>query len=680
MSSKYLNLSWRESTPSITRKTKNNDSYYESSLSIIKYFSKLINYPFNKNTSIKTTLIRYTDKLLTECGNDTWPEFFKEPEEPAKRTVDDGNYTDWIGYGDISMSPYDTAWLAMVPSKTYKESGSAADFELAFPQCFTWLLEYQESSGSWSGTGPGSIAPALSGLLALGLFHSRSGRYFEDNLQELGFSLGQYNNAFQMTIDYLRVTLNDWNIDDLDMVGFELIIPYHLDALEKLEPSISFDFPDKARLLEENQRKMSIIPLEAIFALAAKKQPITIVHSIEAFCNTFEMSRVQNEGFQAINGCYGSSPAATAAVLIHASRWDDKGYEFLKKILERRPSYSETHGCVPTLCDVGIFETAWVTHSLSGIMLNLSEGNGFKRNKSGVKQLLEKNNAFIEYLQALLKEANGKLRWVSWDNRIPADVDDTAVARWLIRQFDANSECDLDLLIRSFYNGKYFITFPVERTFSISCNAHALSLLILEYEKAKIKGIESMSFPVMTKSGIAQKVKLEEMIVSVADFIIEKRSKYSIWTDKWNKSPGYPTFKAIDILLSLTHHPEFLNALTSLDSSGLLKFCRETVEWTLKTQHEDGSWGEPSKNAMGNLEETSYFVRLLKTSSIYYTGDKSIRKSISKGQEYLKNHLDEAMNTPGYFHNSEPYLWINKQLYTMPRVIKSSMIAALWEN
>ncbi|CAI2162122.1 5753_t:CDS:2 [Funneliformis geosporum] len=49
---------------------------------------------------------------------------------------------------------------------------------------------------------------------------------------------------------------------------------------------------------------------------------------------------------------------------------------------------------------------------------------------------------------------------------------------------------------------------------------------------------------------------------------------------------------------------------------------------------------------MGNLEESGYFIRLLKTSSMYYTGDKSIRKSILRGQEYLKVHLDEAMNTP----------------------------------
>ncbi|CAG8613170.1 8169_t:CDS:2 [Funneliformis mosseae] len=631
--------------------TKNYCYYFGSVIPVIpRTFIK------DKNRD-KKNIIRYADKLLTECGNDIWPEFFKKPKEPANHSADVGNYVEWIGYGDNSIS--------------------AADFELAFPQCFIWLLEFQESNGSWSGTGPGSIPSSLSGLQALGLFRSRSGQYFERNLLKFGSSIRKYNNIFQKAIEYLRETLNNWNIDELYMVGFELFIPYHLDSLEKLEPSVKFDFPDKSRLLKVYQRKMSMIPLETIFALAAKKQPVSIIHSIEAFCNTFDLSRIQNEGFQAMNGSYGSSLSATAAVMIHASKWDDKGYEFLKKILNRCPSYAETQGCVPCICDVGIFETAWVTQSLSGIMLNLLREKYFKRNKREVKQLLEKNNAFVVYLKALLKEANGKLRRSSWDNRTPADADDTSVTRWVVRQFDANSECDLDPLIQTFYNGKYFITFPLERTFSISCNVHVLSLLILEYEKIKARGITSMLFTVKTNS---QKVKLELIIESVAKFIMEQRSKVAILTDPWHKSPGYSTFKAIDLLLSLTHHPEFLSTLTTLDVAGLLSFCRKSVDWTLKTQHKDGSWGESSKNAMGNLEETSYFVRLLKTSYRYYPEDKSIQASLLKGQVYLKDHLKEAMNTHGYFHNSDPYLWIDKQLYTMPRVIKSSMLAALWEH
>ncbi|CAG8804371.1 18543_t:CDS:1, partial [Dentiscutata erythropus] len=49
--------------------------------------------------------------LLTEHGNEICPGFFKKPSKSFQHADD----PDWIGYGDISMSPYDTAWVAMIP-------------------------------------------------------------------------------------------------------------------------------------------------------------------------------------------------------------------------------------------------------------------------------------------------------------------------------------------------------------------------------------------------------------------------------------------------------------------------------------------------------------------------------------------------------------------------------------
>lgn len=42
---------------------------------------------------------------------------------------------------DISVSSYDTAWVAMVPSNSGQQP--------FFPQCVNWLLENQHSDGSW---------------------------------------------------------------------------------------------------------------------------------------------------------------------------------------------------------------------------------------------------------------------------------------------------------------------------------------------------------------------------------------------------------------------------------------------------------------------------------------------------------------------------------------------------
>lgn len=43
---------------------------------------------------------------------------------------------------ELSVSSYDTAWVAMVPSQSSLR-------EPLFPQCVKWLLENQLSDGAW---------------------------------------------------------------------------------------------------------------------------------------------------------------------------------------------------------------------------------------------------------------------------------------------------------------------------------------------------------------------------------------------------------------------------------------------------------------------------------------------------------------------------------------------------
>ncbi|CAG8620835.1 25879_t:CDS:2 [Dentiscutata erythropus] len=58
----------------------------------------------NEKSQLSIKIIKYADELLSEYGDEIWPEFFKNLIEPARHA--DDPY--WIGYGDISMSPYDT--------------------------------------------------------------------------------------------------------------------------------------------------------------------------------------------------------------------------------------------------------------------------------------------------------------------------------------------------------------------------------------------------------------------------------------------------------------------------------------------------------------------------------------------------------------------------------------------
>ncbi|CAG8519746.1 10352_t:CDS:2 [Dentiscutata heterogama] len=625
----------------------------------------------NEKNQLRTKIIKYSDRLLTEHGNEICSEFFKKPFKSFTYADD----PDWIGYGDISMSVYDTAWVAMIPSKIYKESNISKNFSLAFPQCFLWLLNNQDMHGSWAGSGSGGIVPGLAGLLALGLFRLHSGEFFEIKLNDLGITIEQFIATFEKAKKFLQKALNEWNLDNFDMICYELIIPYHLSALARLKEPVVFDFPESERILQEGQRKMSLIPLDKIIILA-KSQPITLIHSIEVFCEKLDLSQIQNKNFQAINGSYGSSPAATASVLLHAQKWDDKAFEFLEKIISNCPSYAKDHGLVPTICDVGLFETIWMLHSIGDLCLNIRANEKINLMSKHIfkKKLFPKNLALIKYLSALNKEHGGTIRWTSWDNKIPKDADDSTVCNWLLKKFDSDGAVDLDIIKNTIKNEivfiRDFIIIP-ERTFSISCNVHAINLFVSEYQSLQSNNQNTY---------IIRKFKLEEIIVTATNFLISQREKDGIWFDKWNKSPSYVTFKANNLLLSLQEHPNIYTRLGFTTEKVLRDFCRKTVDWALITQHDDGSWGEPSNIGPGNLEETSYTVRLLKTASKNWLDDKKIKLALYNGRKYLIKHLDEAMKNQGYFHTKQPFLWIGKQYYTVPRVIKSSILASLWDD
>ncbi|CAG8554406.1 4825_t:CDS:2 [Ambispora leptoticha] len=630
--------------------------------------------------SLNTKIIQLTNELLHKIGSDIYSDFFVDPKESASHSFEAGNNPEWVGFGDMSMSPYDTAWVAMVPVPLYKESKQSKDFKLAFPECFKWILDAQDENGSWARTGAGSIPAGLSALCALNMFKNRAGSYFEERLKELGFTLKKFDDVFKNGVNFMRNTLNEWDINDVDMTGFELTVPFLLSQLEKLRPSITFDFPDKERLLRENKRKMSLIPIEVVFKLAAIRQPVILTHSIEAFIGVIDFSRVQNPGFQAINGSYGSSAAATAAVLIEAPKWDEKAYEFLRRTILRCPEYAQVSGYVPTASDIGLFELCWVLHCIGELLLNINRERDANLGDS-LSKLSTNMHCFVEYMKELLVDQKGTMRWASWDNHVPADVDDTAVANYLLTQFDPNYPIDFNLkaVLDTFWNGKYFLSFPHERTSSVSCNVHAITFVMGARDNAK----KQSNYPLIVEAKNAKdsvvKMNIDEIIISTINFILSKRNEYHVWSDKWNLSPWYTTMKSIQLLLSLQKYPEILQATDVKTSSNLLEYCRKSIDFLLAKQHSDGSWGLASDNAIGNMEETSYALRLLCAAAKNWQDDDQIKDAIEKGRASLLKHFDEAMSNEAHFYRKEPYLWITKQIYTVPRIVKASILLALWE-
>uniref|UniRef100_A0A0D9W9C2 Terpene synthase metal-binding domain-containing protein n=1 Tax=Leersia perrieri TaxID=77586 RepID=A0A0D9W9C2_9ORYZ len=84
---------------------------------------------------------------------------------------------------DLSLSPYDTAWMAMVPLEAACIGDSPPSSSPRFPQCVEWILQNQHDDGSWRSVNKDVLSSTLACVLALvrwdtGREHVRRGLQF----------------------------------------------------------------------------------------------------------------------------------------------------------------------------------------------------------------------------------------------------------------------------------------------------------------------------------------------------------------------------------------------------------------------------------------------------------------------------------------------------------------------
>jgi halimadienyl-diphosphate synthase len=168
----------------------------------------------------------------------------------------------------------------------------------------------------------------------------------------------------------------------------------------------------------------------------------------------------------------------------------------------------------------------------------------------------------------------------------------------------------------------HFRCFDLEVNPSISANIHVLSAL--------------------AQSGLDKK---NSSVQKVLGFLRKSKDKHlPFWADKWHSSPYYATAHAII-------------ACADIDN----ELVHESVEWILKTQNQDGSWG----TYLPTAEETAYAIQSL------WVWDQNVASVpnivLKNGARWLKDHMDDTY----------PPLWIGKCLYSPNLVIRSAIISAL---
>lgn len=199
------------------------------------------------------------------------------------------------------------------------------------------------------------------------------------------------------------------------------------------------------------------------------------------------------------------------------------------------------------------------------------------------------------------------------------DSDDTSLVYETLLRYGI--EKDLDGVL-AYEEEDHFRCFDLEVNPSISANIHVLGAL--------------------AQSGLD---KTNSSVEKVLGFLRRSKEKHlPFWADKWHSSAYYATAHAII-------------ACAGVDN----ELVAESVEWIIKTQNQDGSWG----TYLSTAEETAYALQAL------WVWDQKVARVpndvLKNGARWLREHMDDPY----------PPLWIGKCLYSPNLVIRSAIISAL---
>ncbi|MCO5547538.1 hypothetical protein L7F22_000988 [Adiantum nelumboides] len=209
-------------------------------------------------------------------------------------------------FGEISISAYDTAWVAMVPSL----SGSNGP---QFPKCLNWIINNQFADGSWGDKelflAYDRVCSTVACLVAL-----KTWDIGHENIQK-GAKFVQENLA--------RL---DQEAEDYMPIGFEVVFPTMLDDARSLDLDFPYDSPVVQKIREEQAKKLKRIPMELLHS-----RPTTLLHSLEGLHRVVDWERLLK--LQSNNGSFLFSPASTACALRYTG--DKKCLNYLNSILEK---------------------------------------------------------------------------------------------------------------------------------------------------------------------------------------------------------------------------------------------------------------------------------------------------------------------------------------------------------
>ncbi|CAI9107828.1 OLC1v1007296C3 [Oldenlandia corymbosa var. corymbosa] len=304
--------------------------------------------------------------------------------------------------GEISISPYDTAWVALV--EDINGSGGPQ-----FPAALDWIAQNQLPDGSWS---DGKIFEAHDRILnTLGCvialkhwnIHShmiRKGLMFiRENIQKL-----EEENAEHMPI------------------GFEVAFPSLIEMARKLNIDIPDDAPIIQQIYDRRNLKLTRIPMDILHSV-----PTTLLHSLEGMPG-LDWQRLISLKFK--DGSFLFSPSSTAYAFMQTKDTDCLAY--LTNIVKK------FKGGVPNVYPVDLFEHIWAVDRLQRLGIS-------RYFHSEIKDC-------VDYVHRYWTD-----KGISWArNSRVYDIDDTAMGFRVLRLHGYNVSADV---FENFKKGDEFFCF-----------------------------------------------------------------------------------------------------------------------------------------------------------------------------------------------------------------------------
>nr|AAB87091.1 copalyl pyrophosphate synthase [Stevia rebaudiana]AGM34858.1 ent-copalyl diphosphate synthase [synthetic construct] len=313
--------------------------------------------------------------------------------------------------GEINVSAYDTAWVALV--QDVDGSGSPQ-----FPSSLEWIANNQLSDGSWGDhllfSAHDRIINTLACVIAL-------------------TSWNVHPSKCEKGLNFLRENickLEDENAEHMP-IGFEVTFPSLIDIAKKLNIEVPEDTPALKEIYARRDIKLTKIPMEVLH-----KVPTTLLHSLEGMPD-LEWEKLLK--LQCKDGSFLFSPSSTAFALMQTK--DEKCLQYLTNIV------TKFNGGVPNVYPVDLFEHIWVVDRLQRL--------GIARYfKSEIKDCVEYINKYWT--------KNG-ICWAR--NTHVQDIDDTAMGFRVLRAHGYDVTPDV---FRQFEKDGKFVCFAGQSTQAVT--------------------------------------------------------------------------------------------------------------------------------------------------------------------------------------------------------------------